>query len=122
MHDENTPDPVRILNEAQWLVLNALCRSGGRRSTRELALAVGDSALTGVALATLHAAGLVRRARPGLVCATPAALRAHELELCALRVIASELRSGLSPRECAMAPPRRQRRRMVCRALRRDRR
>jgi transcriptional regulator with XRE-family HTH domain len=77
MHDEDTPDPARMADQAQWLVLHTLCRAGGLCSTRELALVVGDDVLTGLALAALQAAGLVRhargaaRARVGAVRAAP---------------------------------------------------
>lgn len=85
MQGEDKPDQVRMLDGVQRLVLGVLlARSGsGLCSMGELATLVGDAELAGVAVAGLHASGLVHRLHE-FVFATRAAVRFHELDLVAL--------------------------------------
>lgn len=63
------PDPAQMLDQAQWLVLGALCGSdSGVCSTSELALAVGDGELAELAVAGLHAV-VSCAASPPVLCA-----------------------------------------------------
>lgn len=81
MQDESTlPAPCALIEEAErdlLLLLLAPCPHGPWH-TAELALQVGDPELTVLALAGLHASGLVHRHGP-FVHVTRAALRCHEL-------------------------------------------
>lgn len=85
------PDPGRMLDEIQRLVLGVLLRrsGGGVCSMGELVTAVGDEDMAELAVVALHATGLVHRLE-GFVFATLAAARFHELDLAGLRVLAQE--------------------------------
>ncbi len=76
------PDPGQALDEAQYCVLCLLlCTVGtGLYSMNELALAVGDQQLAQLAVAGLHADGLVHRLG-GFVFATRPAVRARQLDM-----------------------------------------
>jgi hypothetical protein len=82
MQDETMPDPGQMFDEAQRCVLCVLLASAGSGlcSTGELALAVGDTRMTELAVEDLHSAGLVHLLE-GFVFATRAAVRSHELDL-----------------------------------------
>ncbi len=81
MRDQDMPDPGQVLDEAQCCVLCLLLApvGAGLCSMRELALAVGDEEMAQLAVAGLHADGLVHRVE-GFVFATRAAARARQLE------------------------------------------
>ncbi len=75
------PDPGRMLDDAQRLVLYVLLTGGGSGtcSIGELALEVDDRDAAELAVVGLHAAGLVHGLE-GFVFATHAAVRFHELQ------------------------------------------
>lgn len=75
------PDPGRVLGETQQCVLcMLLAMNGGLCSMHELAVAIGDHLEAEVAVAGLHAEGLVHRL-DGFVFAARAVVRAHELDV-----------------------------------------
>lgn len=82
MQDEDMPDPGRVLDEAQQCVLCMLLASvgSGLCSMHELGVAIGDHEAAELAVAGLHAEGLVHRL-DGFVFATRAVMRAHELDV-----------------------------------------
>lgn len=62
MQGQDMPDPGRVLGETQQFVLCfLLAMSGGLCSMHELAVAIGDHVEAEVAVAGLHAEGLVHR-------------------------------------------------------------
>ena len=81
MQGQDMPDPGRVLGETQQFVLCfLLAMTGGLCSMHELAVAIGDHVEAEVAVAGLHAEGLVHRL-DGFVFATRAVMRAHELDV-----------------------------------------
>jgi len=105
MHDEGTPDPGQMFDEIQRLVLCVLLLPAGAGlcSMGELAVAVGDADAAALAVEGLHATGLVHRLGEFVVATRPA-VRFHELELAASRLLADEAslqngrpRHGLRP-------------------------
>jgi hypothetical protein len=82
MQDKTMPDPGRRLDEAERAVLCLLLHPGpsGLWSIGEIAREIGDPATAGLAVVSLHAAGLAHRLDE-FVFATRAAARAHELDL-----------------------------------------
>jgi hypothetical protein len=82
MQDQDMPHPGHVLDEMQRCVLCVLlARAGcGLCSMHELAVAVGDHEAAELAVAGLHAEGLVHRL-DGFVFATRAVVRAHELDV-----------------------------------------
>jgi hypothetical protein len=82
MQGQDMPDPGRVLDEMQRCVLCVLLApvGSGLCSMHELAVAIGDHETAELAVAGLHAEGLVHRL-DGFVFATRAVMRAHELDV-----------------------------------------
>lgn len=99
MQDEDIPDPGRLLDEIERLVLGLLLPSAGSGvcSIHELSVAVGDQEMVELAVADLHAAGLVHRIQEFVV-ATGAAARFHELNLAVVARLAPESFENRRPR------------------------
>jgi hypothetical protein len=82
MQDQDMPSPGRVLDDAQQCVMCVLLApvGSGICSLGELALAVGDPTTAELAVAGLHADGLVH-SLDGFVFATRVAARSRELDL-----------------------------------------
>jgi hypothetical protein len=82
MQGQDMPDPGRVLDERQQCVLWVLLTpvGCGLCSMHEMAIAIGDHEAAELAVAGLHADGLVHRL-DGFVFATRAVMRAHELDV-----------------------------------------
>ncbi len=82
MQGQDMPDLGCVLDEAQQCVLCFLLATvrDGLCSMHELGVAVGDQAKAEIAVAGLHAEGLVHRLDE-FACVTRPVVRAHELDV-----------------------------------------